>query len=92
MYTTADIAEGGSMKKWLALYLAGALISWFLIAGMLFSDYQAVWDPSQAAKYRRQDAGASIVIGAFASVAWPAGLPAMYCMTGFAEHGIWRVK
>jgi hypothetical protein len=70
-------------------YVVGALVSWYLAAGMLFSQAQAKFLESANENFR-EDAGMAIVVGFFAAVAWPLGLPIMYCFTGFAEHGIWK--
>ena len=78
----------------LIVYVFVGLISWCLVAGMFFSSQQAI-----AAKYcgrlgvlkdRRSNAGLSIALGTLFGAAWPIGLPLAWCLTGFAEHGVWR--
>lgn len=68
------------------IYLLVALLSWIMIALMLFHNSQAAFiDP-------RSNAGIAMALGFIYAVIWPIGLPFVYCMTGFAEHGIWRQK
>lgn len=79
-----------------AAYVVGALVSWPLCSGMFYHDVQAislrhydgVHELKWAAESRRQNLGFAVVIGAFYAVVWPVALPAAWCLSGFAEHGV----
>lgn len=72
----------------LTAYLAVAAFAWWLNAGMLFAMAQSMW-PKYAAQVRREDLGMSLFVGAMTAAVWPIGTPMIWCMTGFAEHGVW---
>lgn len=72
-------------RKFVIPYIAMALVSWYLCAGMMFSAAQSI-----SPRYRRQDMGMSIAAGAIYGAVWPLGLPMAWLVTGFAEHGIWN--
>lgn len=73
------------------VYLLIAALSWPLTSGMIFSDVQSICTsgPGCSELYRRKDIGFAIFTGAFMAAVWPIGLPATFCMSGFAEHGLW---
>lgn len=77
--------------KFLIAYVLVALVCWPVITGMLFRDTQGRW-PTVAAEMRRQDLGTATMFGLFFAAVWPMGLPIMFCLTGFAEFGIFRQK
>lgn len=70
------------------LYVGAGLISWVLIAGMLFNSFQSIGcEGGYNIKSKRQDAGMAVFVGAIGVPLWPLMLPAIYCITGFAEFG-----
>ncbi len=73
----------------LAAYIIGFLVSWYLVAAMMFCYSQGRF-PTIAAQSVREDLGLSIAMGLLYSVFWPIGLPVAYLITGFAEFGIRR--
>lgn len=75
--------------NWIAFYACCALVSWYYIAGMYFAEEQGSF-PSIAREIRRSTYGVSVAIGFLYALLWPVGLPLAWCLTGFAEHGIWR--
>lgn len=77
-------------STWIGIYVVGFLVAWYLNSGMLFSSAQGQFKMI-AAKYRREDAGLAIVLGCVAAFIWPIGTPLAFCMTGFAEYGVWRI-
>lgn len=64
-------------------YVLVGLLSWPLIAGMLYPWYHAI----DCRSSWREDAGTSVALSMVGVVLWPALLPAAYFITGFAEHG-----
>ena len=75
--------------NWIALYVCGALVSWYVIAGMYFAEEQGSF-PSIARDIPRSSYGYSVVIGCLYALMWPVGLPLAWCLTGFAQYGMWR--
>ena len=73
------------------LYVIGCLVSWYLAAGMFFAEEQGSF-PIIADKRRREQLGFAVALGFLSSLFWPLTLPMAWCLTGFAQHGVWRVK
>lgn len=73
-------------------YIAGFLISWFLMAGMFFAEDQGVATATIAAEFRRRDLGSAIALGLIYAFWWPLTLPLAWLSTGFAEYGVWIVR
>lgn len=78
--------------KYFVTYILLGVGAWVLNAGMLFSAFQGEFphDHKFNQRWRRQDAGMAIFLGGIDAVVWPVGTPVVFCMTGFAEYGIWR--
>lgn len=68
------------------IYVAGIILSWFLVAGLLNAHIKAEL-PWQDLRGRRQSLGVSFVASGGLSVFWPVGIPAAFCYTGFAQDG-----
>ena len=69
------------------LYVVGALIAWVLNTGMIYADVErdeGGFLPSRA----RQELGLAVVIGGMGAVVWPIATPTIWCVTGFAYHGL----
>ncbi len=65
-------------------YILGAIICAAVMSGWLYSDFEAIHsDP-------RENAGAAILFAIFLSLVWPIGVIAIFCLTGFAQHGCWK--
>jgi hypothetical protein len=73
------------------LYVVVGLIAWWFNAGMMFAQFQGV-APTLAKEDRRENLGVAILLGGLFAFIWPIGVPITWLVTGFAEHGIWRVK
>lgn len=77
------------MKKLIALYIAGYLISVVLVTGWDFAYWQGKY-PQSAYKDYRRDLGSSMSMSFVIMTLWPVMMPVIYMRTGFAEHG-WNV-
>lgn len=81
------------MNRYVLVYvLIAVCIAWPLNVGMLFSDLQSIGGPEFRREQFREQLGVSLAAGTFFAVVWPIGVPLAWCVTGFAEHGIWRTK
>lgn len=81
-------------KKFLVIYAIGAIASWFAISGWEFADSQARF-PRIAKENMRYDSGFAAMHAVWGAALWPIALPAMYCLTGYAEHGwrpVWKLR
>jgi hypothetical protein len=69
---------------WLGVYLVVAALSWLLVSGLFYAQdarrFPLIFD-------RREAAGDAIAWGLLYGLAWPFGVPAAYCLTGFAKYG-----
>lgn len=82
-------------KRWfIAAYIAVAvLIAWPLNTGMFFHESRALWLssglPDDVIEQRRLSLFSNaVVLGGFYAVLWPLATPIAFCLTGFAEHGV----
>lgn len=75
-----------------AYVLIAVCVAWPLNTGMIFHDYHAIYSESERPAHYRRNLGLSIVFGLQLAVIWPMGTPAIWCATGFAEHGVWSQK
>ena len=74
-------------------YFLIAVLAWPIIGGMLFHDMQSSYCRQESrVEYYRSDIGLSIVVGFLFASIWPLGLSATYCLTGFAQHGVFKYK
>ncbi len=69
-------------------------VAWPIMTGMGTQWYQSVYHDSEACRQKefRQSLGISVFFMFLLSPAWPITLLAIFCITGFAEHGVWRYK
>lgn len=68
------------------VYLAISIPCILLCAGWLFADFQAKYYLTRADKWR-EDMGIAILYGALLGAVWPLGVPSLWLLTGFAQHG-----
>lgn len=69
------------------------LIAWPLNTGMFFHNSQSHLNGYHRAEMMsREHLGIAIVQGAFFSIAWPVQVPIAFCMTGFAQHGVFSQR
>jgi len=69
-------------------FIIAACIAFPLNTAMLFSDVQSIGSTYDAEHDRSSDAGISVLLGLFFSSFWPVGMIIVFCVTGFAQHGI----
>ena|SRR2546430_1318721 len=89
--------------KYMLAYILYAMLSWVVLAGLTFADFEYRFGDSWRGLERKgtirvgesrihceQNLGFAVGWGALASVFWPISVPELYLSTGFAPHGIWR--
>lgn len=76
----------------LSLYIAMALLVWPVITGMLFQSVQSIWRAAERVQRRREHLGVSMMFGLLFASVWPFGLLMAWLITGFAEHGVWKLR
>lgn len=75
------------------IYVLGVPFVLPVLALMGYRDFIGSCPNLAALAHERRDAaGYAVLFGVLFSLFWPVGLPAMYCMTGFAQFGILRQK
>lgn len=79
------------MKDYETAYSVIVPVAAVLAGLMLFRHAQGSF-PEIAEETRRSDMGLSCLFGLASGMIWPLLLPAVFCLTGFAEHGIFRQK
>jgi hypothetical protein len=68
-------------------YLLIALLAWPVNAGLLYADARMAFPGLCSC---REDAGEAVALGLIFALVWPIGVFMIFCLTGFAEHGIWK--
>src|SRR4051812_12958610 len=87
-----EAGEGQICMMLVWIYIAGDVVSAYLISGMAFSGLHMIGPESLARRYLRGDLPCAVIGGILVGLTWPVGLPATFLMTGFAKHGIWRFR
>lgn len=68
-------------------YLFGAALSIPINAGMWFADLKHDYGNDLGPHDQRRELGEAVAGGCLAAVVWPATVPMIFCMTGFAQDG-----
>lgn len=76
------------MKPWKWYVAIAVLVAWPLNTGMFFHAVVATHPERDA----RRTLGTAVVYGAAFSLAWPIQVPMAYCLTGFAEDGVFEQR
>lgn len=81
------------MNKYVIIYILCGLLSWSIVTPMMFHNLQGGHSKFERKISYRSNLGFTMIWGfVFGGLLWPIGLPTSYCVTGFAEFGIWTQK
>lgn len=71
------------------IYSGLGIVAGIAAGRMFYFNLCGIWEGSpRADRERRSNAGMGVVVGVLSGLLWPAFLPFIYCLTGFAEYGL----
>lgn len=70
-------------------YIIVGVVLWPALFGMVYHDLCAT---DRRPENRRENAGMAVIFATMGSLFWPVAFFFVFCMTGFAQHGIVRFK
>lgn len=75
-----------------AYFVIAIGVAWPLNTAIVFHDFQSISTGVRIQQNQRMDLGVAMWVGFVSAVIWPIGVPMVFCVSGFAAHGIWSQR